>query len=125
MSGAVAQHGGHGREQHGLGLLRGDARIGDAKIVDPRNLGIKPEHLAEGIDDADQEHADDEPVEPGIGHEAPPELLSLTIEDDGEQRGEDEEQRHAPEKDLRARELDLVGDRCHRMSFVSRMHEAR
>ena len=55
MPGAVAQHGGHRREQNGGGLVGGDAGIGDAEIVDPVDLGIEPEHLAEGIDGADDQ----------------------------------------------------------------------
>ena len=57
---------------------------------------------------------------PGIGHEAVAELLGLPVEDDGQQHGEDKEQRHAPQEDLRARELDLVDWRCHRPVVVSR-----
>ena len=60
------------------------------------------------------EHAEDEAVQPGIGHEARAELLRLAVEDDGEQDREDDEQTHPPEKDLRVGELSLVGRRrCH------------
>ena len=63
-------------------------------------------------------------VQAGIGQEAVAELLGLAVEDDGKQRGEDKKQRHPPEKDLRARELGLVGDwlpcGCRRSSSRSR-----
>ena len=113
MPGPVPEHGRHRREQHRRRLVRGDAGIGDAEIVDPVDLGIEPQNLAEGIDNADQEHADDQRVQPWVGHETRPELAGLTVEDHGEQDGEDQEQAHAPEKDLRAREFDLIGGRCH------------
>ena len=87
--------------------------IGDAEIVHPVDLGVKPQDLAERIDDADHEHADDEPVQAGIGQEALAQLPRLSVEDDRKQDREDEEQGHAPEKDLGAREFDLVSDRCH------------
>jgi hypothetical protein len=117
MAGAVAQHGGHGRKQDRT-LVRGEAGIGDAEIVDPVDLGVEPEHLTERINDADQKHADDQRVQAGIGHEAVAELSGLAIEDDRQQDGQNEEQAHAPEKDLRAREFDLVGDRCHQVPSV-------
>ena len=98
MAGAVAQHGRHRREQHRRAFFRGAGRIGDAEIVDPGNFGIEPEHLAERIDNADQEHADDQRVKAGIGHEAVPDLLRLPIEDDGEQHGKDEKERHGQSK---------------------------
>jgi hypothetical protein len=41
-----------------------------------------------------------------------PDLLCLAVEDDGKQHGKDEKERHAPEKDLWARKLDLIGCRC-------------
>ena len=91
MAGAVAEHGGHRREQNRRGLLRREAGIRDAEIVDPGDLGIEPEHLTERIDDADQKHADDQRVQAGIGHEARPELAGLAVEDDNEQHGQDEE----------------------------------
>ena len=48
------------------------------------------------------------PFSAGIGHEALAQLLGLTVEDDGEQDGEDDEQAHPPEEDLRVGELSLV-----------------
>ncbi len=117
MPGAVLEHSRHGREQGGRGLVGGDARIGDAEIVDPVDLGVEPQHLAEGIDDADHEHADDQCVQARIGQEAVPQLLRLAVEDDGQQDGEDEEEAHAPQKNLRAGELDLVSDRRHQLPF--------
>ena len=90
MSGAVAQHGRHRREQCRC-RVDSDAGIGDAERVDPANFRVEAQDLAEGVDDADEQHAEDEPVQPGIGHEARTELLRLAVEDDGEQNGEDEE----------------------------------
>ena len=84
MAGAVAQHGRHRREQHRC-RVDGDAGIGDAEGVDPADLRIEAQHLAEGIDDADEQHADDQAVQAGIGQEARAELLRLAVEDDGEQ----------------------------------------
>ena len=49
---------------------RRDAGIGDAEGVDPADLGIKPQHLAEGVEDAGDQHADDQAIQAGIGHEA-------------------------------------------------------
>ena len=117
MPGAVLEHGRHGREQRGRGLVGGDAGIGDAEIVDPGDLRVEPQHLAERIDDADHEHADDQRIQPGIGQEAVPQLLRLTVEDDGQQDGEDQEEAHAPQENLRAGELHLVSDRRHQMPF--------
>ena len=117
MPGAVVQHGGHRREQRRRGLVGGDAGIGDAEIVDPVDLGIEPQHLAERIDDADHQHADDQRIQAGIGQEAVAELSGLAVEDDREQHGEDEEQAHAPQEDLRAGELHLVSDRRHQLPF--------
>ena len=106
-----------GASSIGVVLSDGDAGIGDAEIVDPADLRIEPQHLAERVDDADHEHADDQRVQAGIGHEAVPELLRLAVEDDGEQDGEDEEEAHAPQENLRAGELHLVSDRRHQMPF--------
>ena len=113
MSGAVAQHGRHRREQCRC-RVDSDAWIGDAERVDPANLRVETQDLAEGIDGADEQYAKDETVQPGIGQEARAELLRLAVEDDGEQDGEDDEQAHPPEKDLRVGKLSLVSRRrCH------------
>ena len=113
MSSAVAQHGGHGGEQRWR-RIDGDAGVGDAERVYPANFRVEAQHLAEGVDDADEQHAEDEAVQPGISHEADAELLRLAVEDDGEQNGEDEEQTHPPEEDLRECKLSLVRRRrCH------------
>ena len=44
-------------------------------------------------------------------------LTGLTIEDDRKQNGKDEEEAHAPKEDLRAGELNLVGNWRHQMPF--------
>ena len=113
MSGAVAQHGRHRREQCRC-RVDGNAWIGDAERVDPANFRVEAQDLAEGIDDADEQNAEDESVQTGIGQEACTELLRLAVEDNGEQDGEDDEQPHPPEKDLRVGKLSLVSRRrCH------------
>jgi hypothetical protein len=116
MAGAVAQHRRHRREQD-RGLVDREPGIRNPEAVDPLDLRIEPQHLAKGVNDADKEDADDQAVQAGIRKKAVPDLLCLTIEDDGEKHGEDQEERHAPEKDLRARELGLIRRRrcrcCH------------
>ena len=64
-AGAVAQHGRHRREQHRL-MRDGEAGIGDAEGVDPADFRIEPDHLAEGVEDAESQHADDQAVEPRV-----------------------------------------------------------
>ena len=64
-----------GASSTGWCVIGGEAGIGDAESVDPADLGIEPQHLAEGIDDADDQHAEDEAVQTGIGQEAMAELL--------------------------------------------------
>ena len=58
----------HRREQHRRAIDR-EAGIGEAEIVDPGDFRIEPDHLPERQDDADQQHAEDQPVQAGIGHE--------------------------------------------------------
>ena len=58
----------HRRQQRRAPLDR-EAGIGNAEIVDPGDLRIEPDHLAERQDDADQQHRADQRVEAGIGEE--------------------------------------------------------
>ena len=58
----------HRRQQRRVPLDR-EAGIGDAEIVDPGDLRIEPDHLAERQDGADQQHQPDQRVEAGIGEE--------------------------------------------------------
>ena len=43
--------------------------------IDPVNFAKKPDHLAEGEQRADRQHAEDEPVEARIGAEGERDLL--------------------------------------------------
>jgi hypothetical protein len=67
---AVAEQRRHRREQHRRPLDL-DAWLRHAEGVDPPNLGEQAQHLADGEHDADQEHRDDDAVEPGIGEGRP------------------------------------------------------
>ena len=94
---AVAQDRRHWREQHRRALDR-KAGIGEPEAVDPGDLGKQPQHLAEGEQDADQQHADDQGVEPGIGEEC---IFDLAIEDHHHQHADGEEDHHPHQEDPR------------------------
>ena len=66
---AVAEERRHRREQHRRALDL-DAGLGDAEGVDPADLREEAEDLPEGEDDADQQHGDDDRVEPGLERKA-------------------------------------------------------
>ena len=51
-----------------------DAGIGQAESVDPGDFRKQPQHLPERQHDADQQHADDQRIEAGIGEERLPDL---------------------------------------------------
>ena len=86
----VAQDRRHRRQQHRRPLDR-EAGIGEPEAVDPGDLRKQPNHLAEGEQDADQEHADDQCIEPGIGEEGDPDLA---VEDYHQERADDQEHQH-------------------------------
>ena len=65
---AVAEDRRHRRQQHRRPVDR-EAGIGEPEAVDPGDFGEQPDHLPERQQDADQQHADDQAVEAGIGHE--------------------------------------------------------
>lgn len=114
MPGAVAQHRGHWRQQHGR-FVEFQARIGDAEIIDPTDLWEQPENLPERIADADKQHAHDQPVQPGIGHEG---RENLRIEYRHQEHDEDQEYDHAPEKYLGSGEAYMSWFRCHERHFT-------
>ena len=101
---AVAQHRRHRRQQHRL-MRYGKARIGDAEGVDPADLRIEPRHLPEGIEDAERQHTDDQPVEARIVHEAVDQLL---VQDGRQEGDEGEEDQHADEEDARRRQRPMA-----------------
>ncbi len=108
---------GHRREQHRRALDR-QTRIGQAEAVDPVDLREEPDHLAERQDDADQEHADDEGVEPGIGAEGFPDLA---IEDDDHEPAEHEEDQHPKEVDAGRGELERIDVARHEACLSNRI----
>ena len=91
---AIAENGSH-RGQQNRRSLNGKPGIGQAEAVDPIDLRIEPDDLPEGEDDADQEHADDERIEPGIGKEGGPDLL---VEHGHYERAQDQEHQHPDEE---------------------------
>ena len=67
-AGAVAEDRRHRRQQHRRALDR-EAGVGEAEAVDPVDLGEQPDDLPERQQDADQQHAEDQRIEAGIGQE--------------------------------------------------------
>ncbi len=92
---AVAQDRGHRCEQDRRAFHR-KAGIGQAEAVDPGDFGKQTYHLAEGEDDAGEQHQHDQGVQSGVGEERGPDLL---VENDDEQRAQGEEHHHADQKD--------------------------
>ena len=72
------------------------AGIGDAERIHPGDFRREPHHLPEREHDADDQHAEDQPVEAGIGEEGDPDL---PVEHDRDQGAQDQEHQHADEKD--------------------------
>ena len=70
-AGALAQDGSHRRQEDRRAVDR-DAGIGEPEPVHPRDFAEQPDHLAEGENDADRQHAEDQAVEAGIGEERRP-----------------------------------------------------
>ena len=52
------------------------------KLLTQETSGKQPDHALERQDDADQQNADDQAVEPGIGHEG---VDDLALEHEGDQ----------------------------------------
>ena len=73
------------------GLVRDrEARIGDAEGVDPADFRIEADDLAEGVEDAEQQHADDEAVEARIVQER---TCRAVVQDRGQEADERQEDR--------------------------------
>ena len=94
MAGAVAQHGGHWRQQHRR-LRDFQPRIGDAERIHPADFRKQPDDLPERIGNADEKHTNDQAVQSGVGHEGG---QDLGVENGDEKGDEDQEDDHAPEK---------------------------
>ena len=74
-------------------MADGEPRIGDAERIDPADLGVEADDLAEGIDDADGEDEQDAAVQERVGEKCFPERLG----DDGAQEADQrQEYEHAP-----------------------------
>ena len=101
---AVAEQRRHRRQQHRRALDR-EAGIGEPEAVDPVDLGEQPDHLPEREQDADQQHADDQRVEAGIGEEGRPDLL---VEHDHDERAQDQEHQHPDQKNPGRGQLERI-----------------
>ena len=88
-SDAVAQQHRHRRQQD-RALLDCKSGIGDAKAVDPIDLGIEPDHLAKSQNDSDRQHRGDQRIESGIGEE-------------GDQAAQNQEHEHPEQENVRRR----------------------
>ena len=109
---AVAEEGRHGGEEHRRALDL-DAGLGDPESVHPADFREQAKHLAEGEEHADEQNGDDHAVQHGIGEE---DVVGLPVEDEREEAGEDEEDDHPPEIDLRSGELIGIVLPCARSS---------
>ena len=98
---AVAEQRRHRRQKDG-GARDFEAGIGDTEAVHPRHLGQQAHHLPEGEDDADEQHAEDDAVQPGIVEEGPPDRL---VEDGGQRHAEQHEDEHPHQEDAGRRKL--------------------
>ena len=92
---ALAEDRRHRGEQHGRARDR-EARIGEAEAVDPGDFGKQPDHLAEGEQDADDQHRDDQRVQARIGHERDHDLL---VQHDQHEAAQDQEHHHPDQED--------------------------
>ena len=91
----AAEHRRHRRQQFGF-ALGGKFRIGAAIAVDPGYFGKQPDDVVERQDDADQQHGDDQAVEPGIGEEG---VENLALQHERDQAAQDQEHQHPNEED--------------------------
>ena len=69
--------------------------------IDPVDFAEQPEHLAEGEQRADRQHAENQAVEAGIGGEGEEDLL---VENEDGEADQNQKRRHADEKDARRSE---------------------
>ncbi len=107
---AVAEQGGHRRQQHRRALDR-EARVGEAETVHPVDFRKQPDDLPEGQQDADEQNAEDQGIKAGIGEERRPDLL---VEHDDDERAQDQEHHHPDEKNPGRRKLERVEFLRHR-----------
>ena len=82
-----------------LRRLDREAGLVAPELVDPANLGVEAENLAEDIADANQQDAEDEAVQQRICHEGPRQRVH---HHGGHHRDDDEKQHHPREEYLRA-----------------------
>ena len=107
-AGAGVEHRRHRREQERLGDRA--AVRGPGQRVDPADLAKEPDDLPEGEQRADRQHAEDQPVEAGIGGEGERDLL---VEDEHDEADQRQERRHPDEEDARGGEKTDIGVRGH------------
>ncbi len=99
---AVAEQRRHRRQQHRR-LAHFEAGIGDAEAVHPLHFRHQARDLAEGEDDADEQHAEDDAVQARIIEEGRPDL---PVEHRGECAAQQHEDEHADQEDPWRGQLD-------------------
>ncbi len=100
----------HRRKQFGRATDLFDA-AGGTKGVEPADFRTQAHRLRKHQNDADGEHAENEAVEPRIGHEGG---VRLPIENRCQKADEDQKQNHSPEKRCGAGQLVAVFPCGHR-----------
>jgi hypothetical protein len=113
---AAAKDGGHRRQQHRRPVDR-KAGIGKAEIVDPGDLRVKADHLAERQHDADRQHRQDQRIQARVGHKGDRDLL---VEHKADQPAQDDEDQHPEQEDARRGQFERVEFFCHTFDFNSR-----
>ena len=106
---AAAEDRRHRRQQH-RGAVDREAGIGEAEIIDPGDFRIKPQHLAQRENDADDQHADDQRVQAGIGHER---RFDLLVQHEGDQSAQHDEHQHPQQEDAGRRQFERIEFFCH------------
>src|SRR5690606_18289315 len=75
----------------------GEPRIGKAEIIDPAHFRVEAHHLLESEQDAEEEYARNQSVQPRICRKVRNDLL---VQDCCNETHKDQEQEHAPDKNL-------------------------
>ena len=88
-----------------------------AEGIDPAHFRHQADDVAHRHGDADDEHADDQPVQAGIGHEG---VRHLAVEDERHKRRDDQEDDHPDQEDPRTRKHIGVEVAGHRSSSTKR-----
>ncbi len=101
---ATAEDRRHWRKQHWR-PVDGEAGVGQAEIVDPGDLRIKPQHLPERKNNADHLDAEDQPVKAGVGHECD---LDLLVQHERNKSDQDDEDQHPEQEDPWRRQLERI-----------------